>query len=44
MIKFILILAILFIVYRFCKVSSYSDNKELEDEMFIDTYKDDDKK
>ena len=43
MIKFIVILVILFIVYKFCEISSYSDNKDLEDEMFIDTYKDDEK-
>ena len=43
MIKLIVILIVLFIVYKFLKVSSHSDNKELEDEIFIDTYKDDDK-
>ena len=37
------ILILIFIVYRFCKVASISDNKDLEDELFIETYKDKDK-
>lgn len=43
MIKLIVILILLFVVYKFCKISSRSDNKELEDKLFIDTYKNDDK-
>lgn len=38
-----LIFSKLFVVYKFCEISSYSYNKELEDEIFIDTYRDDDK-
>ena len=31
-------LLVCFIIYRFCKIASKSDNQELEDELFLKTY------